>query len=196
MRNHEMQNAPLDGARGALSKSRRAKLKMRTVTGVSAVFAFCILNLALLSSPLSAQDLERITFEEAVRRAVTSHPTVRQAAADVLRAQAVLQQVRARSRPTVDASFSTNIIEPVTSFGPVVTEDATFERVTPTGTDAPGSRQTARREANRGMAGLMRQMNAAFRVTRPNGPRRLSALCGEATTSLHAIAGREHHQAR
>jgi outer membrane protein TolC len=82
-----------------------------------AAFAFGILNLALLTSGVSAQDLERVTFEDAVRRAVTSHPTVRQAAADVLRAQAVLQQVRARSRPTVDASFSTNVIEPVTSFG-------------------------------------------------------------------------------
>jgi len=102
MRNHEMQNA---------------QFKMQTVTGASVVFAFCIVNLALLTAPLSAQDLERVTFEDAVRRAVTSHPTVRQAAAGVLRAQAVLQQVRARSRPAVDAAFSTNVIEPVTSFG-------------------------------------------------------------------------------
>ena len=96
---------------------QHAKFKMQTVTGASGVIAFCILNLALLTSPLSAQDLEKVTFEDAIKRAVTSHPTVRQAAADVLRAQAVLQQVRARSRPAADASFSTNVIEPVTSFG-------------------------------------------------------------------------------
>src|SRR6185503_17432354 len=96
---------------------QNAQFKMQTVTGASVVFAFCIVNLALLTAPLSAQDLERVTFEDAVRRAVTSHPTVRQAAAGVLRAQAVLQQVRARSRPAVDAAFSTNVIEPVTSFG-------------------------------------------------------------------------------
>ena len=83
----------------------------------SVAFAFCLLSLALLSSGLSAQDLERVTFEEAVRRAVSNHPSVKQAAADVLRAQAVLQQVRSRSRPSADASFSTNVIEPVTSFG-------------------------------------------------------------------------------
>ena len=102
MRNLEMQNA---------------QFKMQTVFDAFVVFAFCILNLALLTSGLSAQDLERVTFDDAIRRAVTSHPTVRQAAADVLRAQAVLLQVRARSRPAADASFSTNVIEPVTSFG-------------------------------------------------------------------------------
>ena len=102
MRNREMQNA---------------KFKMQTVVHASVAFAFCILNLALLTSGLSAQELERVSFEDAVTRAVTSHPTVRQAAADVLRARAVLQQVRARSRPAVDASVSTTTIEPVTSFG-------------------------------------------------------------------------------
>ena len=60
----------------------------------------------------TAQTLEQVTFEEAVRRAVSSHPTVRQAAADVLRAQAVLQQSRARTRPSLDASFTTNVIDP------------------------------------------------------------------------------------
>ena len=53
-----------------------------------------------------AQELERVTFEDAVRRAVSSHPTVRQAAAGVLRAQAVLQQSQARTRPSLDASLS------------------------------------------------------------------------------------------
>ena len=94
--------------------------------------------LLLLPALTSAQSLERppspadsafaqasadtsaaqaVTFEDAVRRAITSHPSVRQAAADVLRAQAVLQQTRARTRPSVDATFLTNVIEPITSFG-------------------------------------------------------------------------------
>jgi outer membrane protein TolC len=63
-----------------------------------------------------AQELERVTFDDAVRRAVAMHPTIQQAAAGVLRANAILQQVRARSLPTVDASFTTNVIHPVTSF--------------------------------------------------------------------------------
>jgi outer membrane protein TolC len=64
----------------------------------------------------TAQGLETVTFEDAVQRAVKNHPTVQQAAAGILRAEAMLQQVRARSLPTVDASFSTNVIDPVTQF--------------------------------------------------------------------------------
>ena len=63
-----------------------------------------------------AQTIEQVTFEEAVRRAVTNHPTLQQAAAGILRAEAVLQQVRSRSLPSVDATFSTNVIDPVTRF--------------------------------------------------------------------------------
>jgi outer membrane protein len=64
----------------------------------------------------SAQTVEQVTFEEAVRRAVTSHPTIRQAAAGILRAEAILQQVRARSLPSVEATFGANVIDPVTRF--------------------------------------------------------------------------------
>jgi outer membrane protein len=98
---------------------QNAKCKMQTACSArNVVFAFFILTLALLAPlSVSAQALEQVTFEEAVRRAVSSHPTVRQAAAGVLRAQAVLQQSRARTRPSLDASFSTNVIDPVTSFG-------------------------------------------------------------------------------
>jgi hypothetical protein len=47
---------------------------------------------------------------------VTSHPTIRQAAAGIIRAESILQQVRGRSRPSVNASFTTNVIDPVTCF--------------------------------------------------------------------------------
>lgn len=63
-----------------------------------------------------AQTIEQVTFDEAVRRAVTSHPTIRQAAAGILRAESILQQVRARSLPSVEATFSANVIDPVTRF--------------------------------------------------------------------------------
>ena len=64
----------------------------------------------------SAQTIEQVTFEEAVRRAVTSHPTIQQAAAGILGAESILQQVRARSLPSVGATFGTNVIDPVTRF--------------------------------------------------------------------------------
>jgi outer membrane protein TolC len=72
--------------------------------------------LALLPAYGGAQGLETVTFEDAVQRAVRNHPTVQQAAAGILRAEAILQQVRARSLPSVDATFSTNVIDPVTQF--------------------------------------------------------------------------------
>jgi outer membrane protein TolC len=70
----------------------------------------------LLPVLAGAQEIERVTFEEAVRRAVENHPTVQQAAAGVLRAEALLQQVRSRSRPFADAAFSTNVVGPVVEF--------------------------------------------------------------------------------
>lgn len=72
---------------------------------------------AALSVSSAAQTMERVTFEEAVRRAIDGHPQVQRAAADIMRAEAVLQQVRARSRPSIDAALTTNVIDPVTRFG-------------------------------------------------------------------------------
>ena len=69
-----------------------------------------------LSTPLYGQTTEQVTFEEAVRRAITNHPTVQRAAADILRAQAVVQQVRAQSMPSINAAVTTNVIDPVTRF--------------------------------------------------------------------------------
>jgi len=68
------------------------------------------------AAPLGAQTIERVTFDEAVRRAVTNHPTIQRAAADILRAEAVLQQVRSRSLPSVGVSMATSVIDPVTQF--------------------------------------------------------------------------------
>src|SRR5688572_16366124 len=69
-----------------------------------------------VGSAAAAQTIEQVTFEEAVRRAVTNHPTVQRAAADILRAEGILQQVRSRSLPSVQAQVLTNVIDPVTSF--------------------------------------------------------------------------------
>jgi outer membrane protein TolC len=69
-----------------------------------------------LSTPLYGQTTEQVTFEEAVRRAMINHPTVQRAAADILRAQAVVQQVRAQSMPSINAAVTTNVIDPVTRF--------------------------------------------------------------------------------
>src|SRR5262245_45319585 len=72
--------------------------------------------LALTPGLASAQELERLTFDDAVRRAVTNNPKIQEAFAGILRAEATLQQVRSRSLPLVDVSFTTTVIEPVTQF--------------------------------------------------------------------------------
>jgi outer membrane protein TolC len=78
--------------------------------------AAIVIAAVLLPHAASAQAIERITFDEAIRRAVTNNPTVQQAASAVMRAEALFQQVRAASRPSIDASISANMVEPVASF--------------------------------------------------------------------------------
>jgi len=75
----------------------------------------CCVGAGLQAGPF-AQTVERLTFDEAVRRAVMNHPTIQRAAADIIRADAVLQQVRSRSRPSVNASLEAHVIDPVTEF--------------------------------------------------------------------------------
>jgi outer membrane protein TolC len=77
-----------------------------------------ILLLGLVAWPAmaSAQTVEQITFEEAIRRATTNNPTVQQAAAGILRAEALLQQVTSRTRPSLDASVALDVVDPVSSF--------------------------------------------------------------------------------
>lgn len=69
-----------------------------------------------LQAGLVAQTIERVIFDDAVRRAVENHPSVQRAAADILRAEAVQQQVRARALPSVGVAMTTSVIDPITSF--------------------------------------------------------------------------------
>src|SRR5687767_14452937 len=83
---------------------------MRSSAGAAAFVAL------LLPALAGAQEIERVTFEDAVQRAIANHPTVQQAAAGVLRAEALLQQTRSRSLPVVDASVATSVVGPLTQF--------------------------------------------------------------------------------
>jgi outer membrane protein TolC len=76
-----------------------------------------VLALAVPMTAAAQQPIQRVTFDEAVQRAIMNHPTVQQAAINILRAETILQQVRSRSLPSVDATFATNTIGPVTEFG-------------------------------------------------------------------------------
>ena len=87
---------------------------------VSLFFLIVIVLEAISAAPAAAQTdapIERVTFDEAIRRAVTNNPTIRQAAAGILRAQSVLQQTRANALPALSANLQANVIGPVPEFG-------------------------------------------------------------------------------
>jgi outer membrane protein TolC len=52
----------------------------------------------------AAPSLERLTFDEAVQRALERNPTARQAATEIRRFRALVEQTRAASLPTLDAA--------------------------------------------------------------------------------------------
>ena len=60
-----------------------------------------------------AQGLERLTFQQAIDRAVRNNPTVARATAGIMRAEAILRQVRSSSLPALALTMSTNISNPV-----------------------------------------------------------------------------------
>ena len=83
----------------------------------AAVLLLFIVSAAAPAAGQNEKPLERVTLDEAIRRAVTGNPTIRQAAAGILRAESVLQQTRAASLPSLNADLATRVIGPVPAFG-------------------------------------------------------------------------------
>jgi outer membrane protein TolC len=79
----------------------------------------------LCGGDLSAQTIERVTFDEAVRRAMERNPGVAQAAQAILRAETLLQQARIVYQPTVTASVTTSILDSARGFNDLVTQPQT-----------------------------------------------------------------------
>ncbi len=69
--------------------------------------------------------LERLTFEEAVKRATDRHPTVGQAAQAILRAEALLDQARSVFRPSVYGVVGTTILDAARAFDGNITQPRT-----------------------------------------------------------------------
>ena len=86
------------------------------------VCATSLICLAWLAFPslTFAQTIERLTFAQAIDRATKNNPTVAQATAGIMRAEAILQQVRSSSLPTLSASLATNLTNPVKFGGQTV----------------------------------------------------------------------------
>ena len=67
----------------------------------------------LTATTAHAQPLERLTFQQAVDRAIQNNPTIAQATTGIMRAEAILQQVRSSSLPTLAAGMTTTFSNPV-----------------------------------------------------------------------------------
>ncbi|MEO8681275.1 MAG: multidrug efflux RND transporter permease subunit, partial [Vicinamibacterales bacterium] len=96
--------------------------------GPGAVTAAGVIILALwFASPASAQPpaapaaagqaLEQLDFDAAIARAVEKNPSVAIASTNILRSQAILQQVRAGTRPRVNANVSNTTLDSGRAFG-------------------------------------------------------------------------------
>lgn len=81
---------------------------LRVLRGVIA--AACIL---VATDSAMAQAIERLTFAEAIDRATKNNPTVAQATAGIMRAEAILRQVRSSSLPNLSATVTTSMTNPV-----------------------------------------------------------------------------------
>ena len=69
--------------------------------------------------------IERVTFDEAVRRALESNPGVAEAVQSILRADALLQEARTVRQPTVSGSVTTTVLDSERGFDDFVTQPRT-----------------------------------------------------------------------
>src|SRR4029450_6636174 len=72
-----------------------------------------LLLLAGFPSVALAQPLERLTFAQAVERAINNNPTIAQATTGIVRAEAILQQGRSCALPALAAAMTVNVTNPV-----------------------------------------------------------------------------------
>src|SRR5262245_24997852 len=96
------------------SRPRRATRMRRLV--VAQTIKACATGVLLLigaASRAHAQGLERLTFAQAVERAIANNPTIAQATAGIFRAEAILQQVRSSSLPALGLAMTTTVTNPV-----------------------------------------------------------------------------------
>ena len=68
------------------------------------------------AAPAPAAGFERISFEDAVRRAIERHPTVGEAAQAILRAQALLDQSKSVFRPTLYGGVNVVMLDAARGF--------------------------------------------------------------------------------
>lgn len=83
-----------------------------------------IVMLTLVARMASAQTpaIPRVEFDDAIQRAVTNNPTVAQTAVAIPRAEALVAQARALTRPTVNGTFSNTTLDGARGFDGGITQ--------------------------------------------------------------------------
>src|SRR6185503_10397254 len=89
------------------------------------LFAFSSLAAVAGAGAQTAPAVERLTFEEAVKRATEHHPTAGQAAQAILRAQALLDQSKSVFRPTIYGNVGTTVLDAARGFDGNITQPRT-----------------------------------------------------------------------
>ena len=90
--------------------------------------------------------IEPVSFDEAIRRATTANPSVAIAAANILRAEAILQQARAVTRPAISAEAGNVTLDSARKVDDdVVTPQNTFSASIPVSMPLYAPAQWARR---------------------------------------------------
>ena len=82
----------------------------------------CVAGVAHAQPPMA---IERVTFDDAIRRALERNPTIVESAQAILRADALLQQARTVYQPTVSGSVTTTVLDGDRGFDDFVTQPRT-----------------------------------------------------------------------
>ena len=77
---------------------------------------------AFAQTPAPNALLQKIEFQDAVNRAIEKNPTVAQASTSIARAEALLQQARSATLPSISASFSNVTLDSARGFNGGVTQ--------------------------------------------------------------------------
>ena len=81
--------------------------------------------ITVIAVPVLAQQtapVERVTFQEAIERALKNNPSIQQASEAVLRAEGLLQQARAATLPAFNAFYTNATLSTGTSFNGIVVQ--------------------------------------------------------------------------
>lgn len=96
-------------------------MSRRSVFGSALALAIVL----IAPSAAAAQSMERLSFDEAIARALAKNPDVAAAETAIRRAEALLQQARTISRPTVGAGVTTTVLDSERAFGGQVSQPQT-----------------------------------------------------------------------